>query len=274
VADELGVHYMTAYRYVRTGRLRATRRNGRWVVTRPDLDAFRRGGAPPPGRRGAAGKGGAPGLAAHRDRLLERLLAGDEPGAWQVVESALVGGLGPDEAPVELLAPCLREVGDRWADGVVTVGTEHIASATAARLVARLAPLSARRGRTQGAVVLGAPPDEQHGLPMALLANVLRARGWDVVELGPDTPSSDLLDAARSTDRLAAVGVSVGSSGTLEAARRVLADLRAHLPGVPLLAGGPALPDLTTARRLGADGWGADAEAVHAELSRLAERTP
>ena len=33
VAERLGVHYMTAYRYVRTGQLIATRRDGRWTVT-------------------------------------------------------------------------------------------------------------------------------------------------------------------------------------------------------------------------------------------------
>ena len=32
VADKLGVHYMTVYRYVRTGRLPATRVGGIWQV--------------------------------------------------------------------------------------------------------------------------------------------------------------------------------------------------------------------------------------------------
>ena len=37
VADKLGVHYMTAYRYVRTGRLPATRVKGAWQVDPADL---------------------------------------------------------------------------------------------------------------------------------------------------------------------------------------------------------------------------------------------
>jgi excisionase family DNA binding protein len=40
-ADRLGVHYMTAYRYVRTGRLPATRIGAQWWV---DPDAVRRCG--------------------------------------------------------------------------------------------------------------------------------------------------------------------------------------------------------------------------------------
>ena len=267
-AVTLGVHYMTVYRYVRTGRLRATRHAGRWVVAASDLESFEAATAhrSAPGRHGS-GHGAPGGHSPYRSRLLDRLLAGDEAGAWHIVESALVGGMGPDRAHVELLAPCLREVGERWAAGTVTVGAEHIASATAGRVTARLAPLCARRGRTHGTIVLGAPPGEQHGLPMTLLTNVLRARGWDVVELGPDTPPSEMIDAAVAADRLAAVGVSVGSESTFERAEGVLAELREHVPGVPLLAGGPAVPDLATAHRLGADRWGADPDQVHVALA-------
>jgi excisionase family DNA binding protein len=37
---QLGVHYMTAYRYVRTGRLPATIMNGLWRVDLADIRAF------------------------------------------------------------------------------------------------------------------------------------------------------------------------------------------------------------------------------------------
>jgi len=48
-AEQLGVHYMTAYRYVRTGRLEATKRKGQWWVEPAELEAIAnapRGGAP------------------------------------------------------------------------------------------------------------------------------------------------------------------------------------------------------------------------------------
>jgi excisionase family DNA binding protein len=253
-ADRLGVHYMTAYRYVRTGRLRAERHGGRWRVAPEDLDALRAELIPPDGDR-------------HEARLLDRLLAGDEPGAWLVVEQALVSRTTPDRAHLDLLAPCMAEVGRRWAAGILSVGGEHVASATAMRVAARLAPLCARRGPHRGTVVLGGPPGELHALPLVLLTNVLRARGWRVVELGPHTPVSDFVTAARGADRLRAVGVSSGSAGTAGSATVLLAAVRAALPGIPLLAGGPGVPDTATAEALGADGWGADADAVDALLA-------
>ena len=39
-ADELGVHYMTAYRYVRTGRLPARRVASGWRIAPSDLAAI------------------------------------------------------------------------------------------------------------------------------------------------------------------------------------------------------------------------------------------
>ena len=38
-ADALGVHYQTAYRWVRSGRLPARLIGGKYVVTRHDVDA-------------------------------------------------------------------------------------------------------------------------------------------------------------------------------------------------------------------------------------------
>jgi len=43
VAEILGVHYMTAYRYVREGRLSAIKEGRGWVVKSSDVTAFRKG---------------------------------------------------------------------------------------------------------------------------------------------------------------------------------------------------------------------------------------
>jgi MerR family transcriptional regulator, light-induced transcriptional regulator len=278
-ADHLGVHYMTAYRYVRTGQLRATRRRGRWSVAPADLTALTRHREQRSGADVAAdGSSPADGddIDRQRARLLERMLAGDEPGAWHIVQSPPGGPLPPDRVHLELLAPCLREIGRRWAAGTLDVGDEHVATATAARLAARLAPLRARRGRTRGTIVLCGAPDERHGLPMTLLTNVLRSRGWGVIELGPDTPAIAVVTTARRADRLLAVAVSIGSAEGFGSATDMLAELRRSLPGVPLLVGGPGVPDAPTARRLGGDGWGADAEEVDHLLAveRVRRRDP
>ena len=118
-AERLGVHYMTVYRYVRLGMLPAHKEGAEWRVDPSDLDALRSGSRVPSAR----------GRAPWPERLKARLVAGDEAGAWQVVEAAMASGLEPKDVYLELIGPALRTVGDEWAHGEGTIAEEHRATA-------------------------------------------------------------------------------------------------------------------------------------------------
>lgn len=267
VAERLGVHYMTAYRYVRTGQLPARREGGEWRLREADVTAF----ATQAARRGSGrtGRGRRQRWRDHIERLRDRMVNGDEPGAWQVLERALVGGAEPTDLYVHVLGPALHEVGDGWESGELTIEDEHRASVVATRVIGRLGPRFARPGRRRGTVVLGAAPEDTHALPTAMLADVLRAARYRVIDLGGATPVESFLTAARDADSLVAVGVSASTSASLGAATSVIAAVRASLPGVPILLGGPAVVDEATAQRAGADGWAADAATAVAVLGAL-----
>ena len=129
----LGLHYMTVYRYVRTGRLAARREGGDWLVRRVDLEALRGHAADP----GWAGAPGPPRHEARVGRLVTTLLAGDEAGAWTVIQEALASGATARAIDIELIGAAMREVGERWAAGAASVADEHRASAIAHRLIGR-----------------------------------------------------------------------------------------------------------------------------------------
>jgi excisionase family DNA binding protein len=265
-AEQLGVHYMTAYRYVRLGLLPATKLGSTWRVAAADLATFRTG---PSTERAAPGEGSAR-TAPWAARFESRLVAGDGVGAWGVVEAALTAGMVPGEVYLDVIAPALRQVGDRWAAGEIDVATEHRASGIAMRVVGRLGPRLARRGRTRGAVVVGTPAGERHSLPVAILADLLRSGGWEVSDLGCDVPAGAFAGAAGRTERLLVVGVSVTSPSCLAAAAETIAVLRAALGTTPILVGGGAVPTAAVAHELGADGWAPDGRAALATLDALA----
>ena len=272
VADRLGVHYMTAYRHVRTGALDATQEDGRWLVTPSALDAFRADR-----RRTGVGRGRRPAGAIRVtdsrriNRLTDRLLAGDPIGAWNVVESALAAGTAPTAAYTELLTPALRRIGERWETGATSIGEEHRATAVAMRVIGRLGAQSARPGRTRGTVVLAAAPADRHALPTAILADLLRARQLTVIDLGADTPPEELAEIA-ARERPADRGRHLRDDGTGSCPRTRPAPRgaspRGHAPGRVLLAGA-AIASLDDATRLGADGWTADADDAVQWFSRL-----
>ncbi|MFH2073152.1 MAG: cobalamin-dependent protein [Actinomycetota bacterium] len=249
-AGRLNVHYMTVYRYVRTGILPAVKQGAEWRVTAADLESL---GTRPtaPATRGEAN---------WSDRLKARMIAGDERGSWLVLEASMASGLAPERVYLDVLAPALREIGDAWHRGEGTIVEEHRASAVAHRLIGRLGTRFAARGRHRGRVVLGAPPGERHRLPISMVADMLRAAGFEVVDLGSDVPIESFVEAVRDTAPVA-VGVSVTGTNALAAAAAVAAAVRAE-SDTPILFGGWAVEDAGHAARLGGTGYAPDGAAA------------
>lgn len=247
-AERLGVHYMTVYRYVRLGLLPATKGDRAWLIASPDLDLFQQGNAsdssPPLSRRAAP----------WHERLENRLLAGDQSGAWKVIEAALASGTTPLHVYTDMLVPVLRSIGERWESGQIGVDHEHQASVMVARMIGRLGPRFSTRGRRKGAVVLAAPSGERHGLGLAMAGDALRGGGYTVVDLGPDTPVEALESCLQRTSPLRGVCIGVTNPPSLADAQTMVTAARRHLDRyTPVILGGGAVVDDSHARGLGAD---------------------
>jgi excisionase family DNA binding protein len=255
VADELGVHYMTAYRYVRLGYLDAVKAGRQWQVTRTELDRFRNQPIPEPEEE-----------APWADRLLARMLAGDQTGSFAVAEAALASGNSPTEVYIEVIGPALREVGARWERGEITVGDEHMATAVATRLIGRLGPRFVRRGQSKATVVAGTPPGERHALGIEMTADILRGSGYEVLSLGADVPVASYSTAVSRVDDLAAVCLSVVAPADGGALRDLIAAIKSERP-VPVIVGGPGI-DGATALAAGADAYSVSALEVAALIDR------
>lgn len=251
-AERLGVHYMTAYRYVRIGRLPASKQAGEWRVSLTDFDEFVAKVSDRPVR------GGVP----WATRLEARLRAGDDPGSWQVVEAAMVSGLTPEQIYLDVITPAMQRIGEAWHTGDARIAEEHRASAIAARLVGKLGSRFRVRGRRKGKVVVGAPEGERHAIPVAVVADMLRSGGFEVVELGADLPTPEFVAAAVAEAPLTAVAVSVSHAAAEQEAHRLIGALRAALD-TTIIVGGGAVASLARATALGADLYASDgAEAV------------
>jgi excisionase family DNA binding protein len=259
-AARLDVHYMTAYRYVRTGRLPARQEGMRWTVAVSDLEALQHASRRP---RGAA-------RAANQTQLINRLVAGDEPGAWAVINAALTSGMLARDIHVDLLAGSLRTIGEQWACGDLTVADEHRAFTVAARIIGRLGPLFAQRGRKRGTILVGTAAADPHALPSAILADVLRGVRFEVIDLGANTPPESFAQSARRLDRLVAVLVGATTKRHAKAMATAVAAIRAVRPDTPILVGGAAVTGETAASHVGADGWsGHDARHAVAAVEAL-----
>jgi MerR family transcriptional regulator, light-induced transcriptional regulator len=194
-ADRLGVHYQTAYRWVREGRLTAMKVGATYEVTPEELDHFllrRTVPVAPPERVKVRS------WDQHRDTLYASLIDGNELEARNIVDRLHELNVPLIELCEELLAPTMRRVGDAWHDGTVSIAEEHRATAITERLLARVS--TNPRGRPRGTALVVAAPGDQHSLPSAMAALVLRDERWKVHHLGGQLPIKELLEFARKVD--------------------------------------------------------------------------
>jgi DNA-binding transcriptional MerR regulator len=170
-----------------------------------------------------------------------------------------------DGALRDVVLPVLREVGDGWERGDVSVGQEHFASEL---LTGRLRGLAREWGGGLGPhAVLACPAGERHDLGLLCCGLALHRRGWRITYLGADTPAAALEAAVAAVDPARVV---IGA--VQEAPLREAEDGLGALAGrVQVAVGGHgAVPEL--AERIGALRLEGDAVAGAVALTRAAER--
>jgi DNA-binding transcriptional MerR regulator len=150
-----------------------------------------------------------------RERFIEAVGTMDVVAADQ--ELARAATLFPArDLVINIVAPILDEVGERWAHREFGVAHEHVASGLLRNMLGslfRLYPPSVD-ART---IVLAAPAGERHEFGLLLAALLASAHGWRVVFLGADVPAAEIALAVKSTNaRVLALSLAAGHIDTNE----------------------------------------------------------
>ena len=229
-ADALGVHYQTAYRWVRSGRLPAQLTGGKYLVSSHDIaevstsrDRPQAPAAPSRAR-----------LSRQSERMHEVLMAGDESEVRKIARRLVDEGTTIVDLIEQVISPPLRAIGQAWHDGNLTIWVEHRASAIVERALGDLLPNP--RGRRRGTVVVAAISGDLHSLPTTMATVALREAHWHVHHLGADLPGEELVNFCANHDEVDVAVISVTNSDAADRADEVGAELRAA--GTPTLVGG------------------------------------
>ncbi|MEJ2538445.1 MAG: MerR family transcriptional regulator [Gemmatimonadota bacterium] len=151
--------------------------------------------------------------------------------------------LGGERFLEELVAPVLREIGDRWRAGSLRPAHEHAAVAVIKQVVGWMLA-RARAGTSGRTLVVGTLTGEKHELGALLAATVAAMEGWQVVFLGQDLPAEEIALTVRSVGA-AAVGVSIVNPAEFDGIPDQLRELLRELPAtVPVIVGGAAARDV------------------------------
>ena len=237
-AETLGVHYQTAYGWVREGVLPARKVGRGYEVSDEDVRALRarRDLGREPAREVRVRD-----WPAQASRLYAAIAGGEETQARSGLER-LAGSVPLADLCQRVIGPALRRIGDDWAAGRVSIAQEHRASAICERLIAIHAQQPA--GRPRGIAVVTTPPGERHGLPALMAAACLREDRWLVHHLAADLPAAEITQMAGQVGA-GLIVLSCTTDQAVEQAGAVAAEITeaaatvgaAHPPAV--LTGGP-----------------------------------
>ena len=181
-------------------------------------------------------------------RAAQRLDAGE---LHALLERAVVS-LGVPAFLDEVAVPSIREIGHGWETGTVTVGQEHLATVVFRRILGWIID-TVEAGEQAARLLVATPPGQVHELGALLAGAAAASEGWDVVYLGADLPSAEVLRAAEQAD-VQAVALSIVLPPVDAALMRNLMEIREGLPAdVPLFLGGAAVDqDPDRFRKVGA----------------------
>ena len=202
------------------------------------------------------------------DAALARIRALDARGLDELLRrrAAVVGAPALIE---KAIVPLLRQIGDDWHAGRLSIAQEHVASAVIEAFVMATTRAMAVSDDAPSLVV-GTLAGSRHVIAAALVGAAAAAEGWKVLFLGGDLPANEMARAAIAANARA-VAVSVVYSATPADMLGELRRLREQLPAeVVLLAGGRAvLADARAVRRSGIE-VGETIDAVRTVLRGIA----
>jgi 5-methyltetrahydrofolate--homocysteine methyltransferase len=189
---------------------------------------------------------------------------GDEIRSEELGRIALDSGAPARDVLVKGAVAGIYRAGRLWREGEFFLPDVILATEAFNQVMAMVEPLLAEEtGTAKGLVVLGSVEGDAHDLGKNIVAAMLRASFYDVVDLGVDVGADRFVEAARQR-KPAVIGMGAYMTTTMRNMPVVLAALEeAGLRDrVKVIIGGAAVTG-EYASRIGADGYGADAfEAV------------
>jgi len=205
-----------------------------------------------------------------KERFMAALIKGDDRECLRIVREAVKNEADIERLYLQVMQPCLYQVGSLWERGTVSVAEEHLATAIVSRVMASLYGHFVGSGSERGRAVVACAPNEYHEVGGRMVADLLEMDGWDVAFLGANMPPGDLIALLKGhlPDLMA---LSITMPFNIEACRELITAIRveAALAHLPVMVGGLAfwgVPELWA--QTGADGWASDGR----EAVRLARQ--
>ena len=205
---------------------------------------------------------------------LQAVLAGDRRRALAVVDASCAAGLDVRCLYLQVFQPALREIGELWQRGQISVAVEHLATGITETAMAHVYDRAFEDAHDgEHALLAACAQMERHAIGLRMVCDLVELQGWRTTYLGASVPPEALARMAADL-RPDVVALSATIAPHVPQLKESISALRAALPDhLPLIAvgGRPFLEHPGLAERIGADLTAPDAARL---VEQLKERFP
>ncbi len=205
--------------------------------------------------------------------LQNAILEYDSKSAVSAAKAAIAAGIDPLTAIEKGLVPAIEKVGDQFENMEIYLPELMLAGDAMKSALVLLLPLLPKGSKgTRATVVIGTVQGDVHEIGKNIVASLLMAGGFNVVDLGVDVKTMTFVDEA---DRRNAqiIGASALMSSTIGSQKDIidyLASTKKRGKHAVLVGGGPTTKEW--AKEIGADGCGMTAVEAVKLASQIARR--
>ncbi len=194
--------------------------------------------------------------------LKKAVTEGDVEKTKELAEKTLELNMDPLKVINEGMAEGAKEVGDKFSKGEAFLADLIMAGEAMKAGISVLLPkirAAQKERKTLGKVVIGTVKGDIHSIGKDIVATLLEAEGFEVINMGEDVPTERFIEAVKQ-HKPDILGLSSLLTATMPMQKEVIEFLKKE--GLRnkvkvLIGGGPTTKEW--AKEIGADGWAGDA---------------
>jgi len=204
------------------------------------------------------------------DEFLQLILAGDELETSAVLVDAYLAHHSLDSIFETTVTPAMHTIGNLWFEGSLTVAEEHMATRAVLTAIQKLRGVIVPQKPNGLNAICCASEGELHELAVHLVEVILESKGWNVINLGANTPLFSL-EKMVSKRRPQLVCLSAHAISDLDRATMEFAQLRrvATKLKTKIVLGGEAFRNDQMRVRFSADFYQKDLHAFSSLIAKL-----
>ncbi len=206
------------------------------------------------------------------EAMKQSVLDGDAESAGRLAGEAVGAGVPALDAIEQGFVPGIREAGRLWEEGEFFL-PELVTAAEAMKSAMKvLQPVLGKGAGRQsaGTAVIGTIEGDIHDIGKTLVATMLSANGFTVIDEGVDVPVARFVERAREMNA-DLVCASALLTTTMASQRNLIEAVRKHAPKVRVMVGGAPVT-AEWAREIGADGFSDNAVSAVEVARRLVRK--